>query len=388
MRVLTVLDAYKLGGAETLIAQLGRVAHTADLELDVISLHGPSPERSKLEPLLLEAGLLPRYLGIRRTVDPAGFGRLVRYIRQTRPDVVHAHLEMAMTLALPAAAMSRTPAVGTFHHVHRPLSGRALERERIAVEIAGRSQAAIFVSQASLDSFAERYRPGRPIPPTWRVVHNGIDVSQFTPPATDVPDPLPTDLGLAGYRVVTVLAALRDFKGIVYAIRAWQEVIGRHPDARLLLVGTGTEEEALRQEVSRLGLADSVVFAGMRTDVAEILRGSELTVLPSIYGENLPTVLMEAGACGRPVVASHVGGISDIVADGETGLLVPSCDHVAVAASINQLLDNPALARRLGDAGRRRVERLFDARGWARSLHEVYEDAVQTKSRRPVGAAA
>ncbi|MFT4167024.1 MAG: glycosyltransferase family 4 protein, partial [Microlunatus sp.] len=145
MRVLTVLDAYRLGGAETLIAQLGRVSGVAGLELDVISLHGPSPELSKLEPLLLEAGLEPRYLHLTRTVDPAGFRRLVSYLKQSRPDVVHAHLEMSMTLAIPAARLAGIPAVGTFHHVHRPLSGRASARERLAVEVASRSQAAIFV---------------------------------------------------------------------------------------------------------------------------------------------------------------------------------------------------------------------------------------------------
>ncbi len=373
MRVLTVLDAFRLGGAETLIAQLGRVAADAGLELDVLSLHPHSEERSRLAPLLEEAGLEPHYLGANRTVDLRAFARLVRYIRRTKPDVVHAHLEMAMTMALPAATLAGRPAVGTFHHVHRPLTGRANARERLAVEVATRSKAAIFVSQASLKSFADRYRAGRAVPDSWTVVHNGIDLDYFTPGPAEHAGRLPADLGLDGFRIVTVLAALRDFKGIIHAIRAWPTVAERHPDARLLLVGSGSEEGQLRAEVAELQLSESVVFAGMRSDIPDVLRGSEMVVLPSIYGENLPTVLMEAGGCRRPVIASDVGGISDIVADGETGLLVPPGDDAGLSAAMLKLLDDPQLGERLGAAGRQRMERLFDARLWARKLRQVYE---------------
>jgi len=385
--VLTVVDALKLGGAETLIAQLGRVSAEADIELSVLSLHGRSPERSKLEPLLRESGVEPEYLGVRRTLDVSGFRRLVGHLKQTKPDVVHAHLEMAMTMGIPAARRAGIPAVGTFHHVHRPLSGRASGRERLAVEIATRSSAAIFVSQASLISFADRYRRSKPVPASWTVVHNGIDLDYFTPAPGGATPPLPADLGVDGNGpVVTILAALRDFKGITHAIDAWPAVLAEQPTARLLLVGSGEEEPALRAQVARLGLTGSVVSAGMRSDVPEVLRGSDLVVLPSIYGENLPTVLMEAGGCGRPVVASDVGGISDIVADGETGLLVPPGDSPGIAAAILRLLTDPDLRDRMGQAGRRRMERLFDARLWARSLHAVYQKAIDTSGRVAVTA--
>jgi glycosyltransferase involved in cell wall biosynthesis len=378
LRVLTVVDAFRLGGAETLIAQLGRVAAQSGLDLQVLSILDRGPDRSALEPLLREVGLEPQYLGVRRTLDPTAVPRLVSFIKHSGADVVHAHLEMAMTLALPAAALAGRPGVGTFHHVHRPLSGRAAARERLAVEVATRSKAAIFVSQASLTSFADRYRPGRRVPKSWTVVHNGIDLDYFSP-ATEASPVLPADLGLpasAAPRVVTLLAALRDFKGITHAVRAWPDVLARVPEARLLLVGSGSEEASLRAQVADLGLTESVVFAGMRSDIPEILRASELVLLPSIYGENLPTVLMEAGGCGRPVVASDVGGISDIVADRETGLLVRPGDAAGIADAVVRLLDDRDLAEAMGRAGRQRMERLFDAHGWAANLRRVYETAM------------
>jgi glycosyltransferase involved in cell wall biosynthesis len=373
LRVLTVIDALRLGGAETLVAQLGRVAADADLEMEVLSLQGPSEEHSRLAPLLEEVGLQPRYVGIGRLLDPAGFVRLVKAISASNADIVHAHLEMAVTLAIPAATMAGVPSVGTFHHVHRPLSGRAAAREKLALEVASRSQAAIFVSQASLDSFARRYRAGRAVPASWTVVHNGIDLNYFSPAGPTA------DLGLGDGQPVTVLAAHRDFKGIIHAVRAWPSVVAAHPRARLLLVGSGPQELALRASVSELRVRDSVVFAGTRSDVPEVLRASEIVVLPSVYGENLPTVLMEAGGCARPVIASDVGGIRDIVADGETGLLVPPGDEARLAAAINELLDNADRRRRLGLAGRQRMESLFDARLWAANLIRVYEHAMRHK---------
>jgi glycosyltransferase involved in cell wall biosynthesis len=326
--------------------------------------------------MLTQAGVQPQYLGARRTVDPAAFTRLARRIRRDRPDVVHAHLEMAMTMALPAAALAGVPAVGTFHHVYRPLTGRTAARERLAVEVATRSDAAIFVSRASLASFADQYRPDQQPPPSWTVVHNGIDLDYFSPAPSGTRAELPADLGLAGHRVVTVLAALRDFKGIVHAIRAWPTVAARYPDARLLLVGSGTEEAALRAAVAEVGVNGQVVFAGMRTDVPAVLRGSQVVLLPSIYGENLPTVLMEAGGCARPVVASDVGGISDIVVDGQTGLLVEPGNCAQIGSALLRLLGDPACADQLGQAGRFRMEDLFDARGWAENLRALYERTI------------
>ena len=125
MRVLTVVDAFRLGGAETLIAQLGRVAAQADLDLQVLSILDRGPDRSALEPMLRDVGLEPHYLGVRRTLDPTAVPRLVSFIKHSGADVVHAHLEMAMTLALPAAALAGRPGGG-----HLPPRAPAAVRSR------------------------------------------------------------------------------------------------------------------------------------------------------------------------------------------------------------------------------------------------------------------
>ena len=241
----------------------------------------------------------PQYLGARRTVDPAAFARLTRRIRRDRPDVVHAHLEMAMTMALPAAALAGVPAVGTFHHVYRPLTGRPAARERLAVEVATRSDAAVFVSRASLTSFAEQYRPDQPPPSIVdrRAQRHRPGLLQPRPRPARWPHCPPTWVSPAtGWS--PIVAALRDFKGIGHAIRAWPN--GRRPapgrPAAAGRLGDGGGDPARRGRRAGPG-----VTAGRlrrhAIDIPAVLRGSDVVLLPSIYGENLPTVLMEAGGC-------------------------------------------------------------------------------------------
>lgn len=373
MRVLVFIDALRLGGAEMLVAQQARFASTAGLGMRVLAFSAPSPERSALEGVLADAGVQPTYLGARRVADARAFLRLVRLIRDSGCDVVHAHLESAITLGVPAAALAGVPAVTTFHQLADPLTGRAAARKRLAVRAATRSRATIFVSEASRRSFAQMYYPGRPVPSSWRVVHNGVDLDHFAPGRA-----APADLREAGVltgQVVTILAALREPKGIRYAVEAWPAVVARHPAARLLIVGEGPQESALREQAARRGVADSVAFLGLRHDAADILNASDIVLLPSLV-DNLPTVLMEAGGCARPVIASMTGGIPDIVEDGENGLLVPPCSAQAIAEAVNGLLDNRQRRVTMGDAGRKRMLERFDARMWVQNLRAVYEDAI------------
>jgi glycosyltransferase involved in cell wall biosynthesis len=371
MKVLTLIDAFRLGGAETLVAQLARLAPGAGFEMEVLSLSAPSPERSKMAPALEAAGIVPRYLGVRRLLDPMAQPALVRAIRASECDVVHAHLGMAITLGVPAAALAGRKAVCTFHTVGAPTDPRGQLRERLAVEVATRSYRTIFVSHESRQAFADRYRRGR-VPASWTVMHNGIDVEQFVPSPTAHPDGA----------IVTVVAAQRGFKGIAVLLEAWPTIVASVPGAKLVLVGDGEERPNLERLVRELDISASVVFEGVRADVVEVMQQSDVIVLPSIQGENLPTVLMEAGGCARPVVSTRVAGIPDIVRDGETGLLVPPRDPASLSAAVIRLLESPTLRARLGQAARTHVETHFDGRAWARRLRELYEEAAAARPAR------
>ncbi len=374
IRALVLIDAFRMGGAETLLAPMIVASRGTDVQMEVVSVLAEDLNSDKTMNILAEAGISTRSLGIRRTLDPLGVPRLAKVIRQGGYDVVHAHLELAMTLAVPAAALARRPAICTFHHVMRPLTGRAAGRERLAVEAATRSRRVLFVSEASRHSFQEAYRPRR-MPANWEVMHNGIDIGNFTPGEGDPA----VRSQLSGGRtcpLVVLSAAFRDFKGIPVAIKSWPVVLQRFPDAVLSLVGGGGLETDLRRLVDDLGLAESVVFAGVRTDMPEVYRAADAVLLPSLYGENLPTVLIEAAATSRAVAASRIGGIPDIVLDDVTGLLFEPGSEQGVADAVCRLLADAELRQRLGAAARERARDEFSATAWVGRLRSTYLEVM------------
>jgi glycosyltransferase involved in cell wall biosynthesis len=369
-----VIDSLRLGGAERVLATLSAVAPAARFEFEVLVLSPPDRRRSVMEPVLRDAGVAVRYLSLRRLADPRALPRLVRAIRSSGCDVVHAHLEDAITLAPLSARMAGVPAVCSFHHVAVPVSRREAVKERLAVMAANASAGVIFVSRASMESFARTYGGRRP---NWSVIENGVDLDHFSPGL----DPMPEDLCIpAGVPVVTMIAALRRRKGHTVALAAWRAVRERFPDARLLIVGEGPVRTHLGELASELQIADSVVFAGTRTEAAHLMRASTLLALPSEH-EALPTTLMEAAACGRAVVSTNVDGIPEVVVDGETGLLIPVGDPRALAAALIELLGDEPRRRAMGERARVLAEQRFDARHWGCRLQETYAGARDAQER-------
>jgi glycosyltransferase involved in cell wall biosynthesis len=368
VRVLHLVDSLALGGAETLLATLTRAAPAANFTVRVAALAGRDDGRDVLHPALERAGAEPRFLDVRRLASGAALASVIAEVRRSRCDLVHTHLEYSAVLGTLAGRIARRPVVCTFHHVPKVLSRREAVMERIAVELAGNSSRAIFVSDAARRAFATRYRSRR----TWTTVHNGIDVSLFRPQPADEPSRPWRRIG--GPRVVLV-AALREGKGHDTAIRSWASIIREHPDARLVLIGDGPEAPRLRALTERLGLGNSVEFAGMQHDVAASLATSDLALLPTEW-EAYPTALLEAAAAGLPVVASAVGGVPEIVRHGTTGLLVPPGDHDALTVALLALLGDDLRRLAMGAAARRLADTEFDARVWAARLAAIYRDAL------------
>jgi glycosyltransferase involved in cell wall biosynthesis len=369
VRVLLILDSVGFGGAENLLVPLSRAGPAAGLRYEVATIAPVIPESARLLPALQEAGIGVRFLGIPRLLHRPALRILGDVIRESGCDLVHAHLQAAATLAPVAAGRAGVPAVCTLHHVPRPLRGRAAWRERLSVEVAGRSRALVFVSEASRRGFADRYRRR----PTWRVIHNGIDLDRFRPGSDPVPEPLGIPLDAP---VVTIVGAMRPLKGQETAIAAWPAVLRAVPDAHLLLVGSGEREAALRAQARASGVDSRVVFAGVRHDVPELLRASRVVVLAS-ETEALPTTLIEAAACGRPVVATSVGGVPETVVHGRTGLLVPPGAPAHLASAVAALLCDRERAERMGRAGRNLAESRFDMHAWVRRLRDLYEEAAE-----------
>ena len=310
-----------------------------------------------------EEGLDLIPLAPRAEMDLAAAWRLSRVVRQLKPDVLHAHDPHGVAMAALALSMStqaRKPPLVASRRVDFHLAKHALSKWKYR-------QVRLFVcaSDAIRDMLV---RDG--IPAARAVtVHEGIDVDavRAAPRA-----PIHEELWLPHEApVVGNIGALVPHKGQRYLVDAAAAVIQRQPDARFVIAGDGELRSALDQQIKARLLTKHVLLAGFRTDVYSVLKAFDLFVMSSTT-EGLGTSLLDAMACGTPVVATAVGGIPEVVVDGETGLLVPPRDPDALAHAILRLLEDRALRERMGAAGLARVRERFTAEAMVERTLQAY----------------
>jgi glycosyltransferase involved in cell wall biosynthesis len=300
----------------------------------------------------------------RRAFDVIAIGRsLRRTIRERGVDLVHAHLSAAEFMAafttppgIPIVASRRGR---TQNHADRTWF-RAAER------LSHRRLAAMVCNSEELATFTFRHDAA---PPPVSVIPNGVDLVRFRPSALP-PEP-----------VVAVVANLIAYKRHDRFLRAFAGVARAVPDARAVLVGDGPERPALEWLVAELGLRDRVRFVGAVQDVRPHLASARVVALASDH-EGLPNALLEAMAMGRPVVATAVGGVPELVRDGDEGRLSPP-DDAAFAQALTALLSSPSDAERMGSAARRRAER-YDWGSVVTRTEDLYRRVV-TGQRFPRG---
>ncbi|MFB3892656.1 MAG: glycosyltransferase family 4 protein [Phycisphaerae bacterium] len=209
------------------------------------------------------------------------------------------------------------------------------------------------------------------------VCPNGVDTDRFAPGPRD--EALAGELGIAqGGPVIGVISHLTQRKGIHHLIETMGRLAGRMPDLKCIVAGTADSDaderyvRTLRGRVAELGLKESIRFIGARLDVPRLLNLFDLLVHPS-ETENCPTAVLEAQAAGRPVVGFRVGGMPEVVSDGQTGLLIKPFDHQAMSDAILRLLSDRDLLGRMGQAGRQKVLLEYDRRNNTASLVGLLE---------------
>jgi glycosyltransferase involved in cell wall biosynthesis len=207
----------------------------------------------------------------------------------------------------------------------------------------------------------------------------GIDVRYFrpAPPERD----LRQELGLpGGCQLVGLISYLRTYKGHKYFVEAAERVLTQHKDVIFLIVGDGPEEATIRGHIESRGLSGQVRMLGGRygEDLLSVFRSLDLFVIPSVEGDTIPQVLMQALAMGLPVVSTTVGSIPDVILDGETGFIVPPRDSLALADRIERLLDNASLRADFGVRGRALIERSYSLDRMLDELEHVYARVLRT----------
>jgi glycosyltransferase involved in cell wall biosynthesis len=356
-RVLMVITLAEAGGAQSYVAAL---LPALSEHFDVaVAAHGEGPLREAAA----QAGV--RFIPlrhVRRSIHPgrdlAGLVELVRLLRRERPAILHASSSKAGILGRLAGAVVGVPVrIFTVHGwAFSADSGFSSTLYRWADRVVRPlTTMAICVSDNELTTglAAGTCRPDQAV-----VIRNAADVAAA--PRSDHDHAIP--------RVVAVgrLKAPKDFHTLVRAFAALSP-----GSFEGLIVGNGPDRTTVEQEIERLGLIDTVRLTGERNDVPAQLADADVFVLSS-KSEGLPVSVLEAMAAGLPVVASAVGGLAELVVDGETGLLVPSGDADELAAALGRLVADRELRRRMGSAGRERAERLFDLPAFRQAHLELY----------------
>jgi glycosyltransferase involved in cell wall biosynthesis len=348
VRVVHVSLGLAMGGLEKLLVEFARHADRERFALRFVSLG----DRGDLAGAIEAAGWPVTALDAGAGLRPGLVFRLARLLGHWGTDVIHTHDDRPLIYGAMAALLARVPRVIHMQHgKNHPFTARKAGY-RFA---AGLTDRFVCVSD-DLAGLAAGLgiAPGR-VGRIW----NGIDLARFEyrGPKTDGP-------------AVTV-ARLSPEKDVDTLLQAAALLVREWPGFRLAVAGDGPCLGNLRHRAAQLGLGERVHFLGQVQDVPTLLAGARLFVLPSL-SEGISLTILEAMARGLPVVATQVGGNPELVADGETGRLVPPRDPAALAQALLAVGADPAAGRGMGKAGRQRVERDFDVRRMVADYEELY----------------
>ncbi|MBI1728008.1 MAG: glycosyltransferase [Candidatus Rokubacteria bacterium] len=317
------------------------------------------------------AGLEAVGVRMRGAWDLGAVCALQRLIRREQVSIVHTHSSVDGWVGGLAARAAGVPVVRTRHvsipirHRWNPVYRRLADRVITSGE-AIRS----LVIEAGVD-------PGRVT-----AIPAGVDLSEFTGGANDG-QAMRESLGVAR-PVIGSVAMFRGSKGHAHLLDAFATVHARHPAARLLLVGDGIRRPWVEGLAKDRGLGEAVVFTGFRADVPKLLRAMDCFVLASTRTEGVPQSLLQAFAAGVPVVASAIGGIPEVVKDGETGILVPPGDAAALAHAIESVLSDGSSASDRARRARRLVEERFSHGAAVSRLLALYDEVIAGAAPRPM----
>jgi glycosyltransferase involved in cell wall biosynthesis len=368
--VFQIVPSLAVGGAERLVVHL--IEHLSRERFSPVCICLESPLGTHYEARVRASGAPLYFLGKGAGASGSVLRQLNALFRQYRPAVVHTHI-IGLNYAYPLMLRYRTPA--RVHTVH------SLAQREVGVrvgawvrQLAFRYRLGGVVPVAVADevraSIQQLY--GYPDPP---LIPNGIPTDEYAPD----PDTRAQWRQVHGIEPhATVLTHVGRFappKNHALLIEAFAQVRSDAP-LYLLLVGGGELENAVREQVAALGLQGRVRFLGVRADVADILRASDVFVLSSRVEGN-PLSVMEAMAAGLPVVSTAVGGVPELVRAGETGLLVPSEDAGALAQALQALVDDPVRRQAMGEAARRHAVAHFDIRHTVRGYEQLYESLLK-----------
>lgn len=344
MRILFFQPSLPVGGSERLLFSLVTHLDHARYESAVYCTYdaGPMGER------IAQAGVTVVDRLMRDRWDAVGLCRAALLLRHEGFDILYTNnTPLTMLWGTVLAWIARIPArVMVVHQTSQP----GHRRRRLVATRLFPFDAVIASAENSAGYLVRHEGVPRHL---LHVIHNGVDVAPFMLPPRD----LRGEIGLDPKDpVVGIVAVMRPEKAHTVFLQAAKLIADEIPNAKFLVIGDGPERRRVETEVDELGIRDKVVLYGMSDDMPGVMAAMDVVVLSSDpIVETFPIAIMEAMAARRPVVATRVGSLDELVVDGVTGYLVPPRSPSELADRVVTLIRDPALARRFGDAGRERI---------------------------------
>ena len=358
-RVLHVIDSLDLGGAQVVLENLIRHGDASRFEFEVAAMHG----RGQMWDRLAALGVPMHSLSFHHKV-PLYVPRLAWRFLTRRFDVVHTHLLAANVIAKPVAAMCGVRVRINHDHCNDKLTDPrrwALPADTFTNLL---SSHIVAVSESTRDFLLRHERIAADRVTT---IHNGIDTGLYQP-RPELRAAARGKWGLpAGAFIVGGVGRLAHQKNFELFLNVAAQV----PNAHFVIGGTGEEEAALRAQVARLGLGGRVTFLGYVGDMPSLWPALNCLLLSSRY-EGLPITILEAMACGVPIVASDLDGMREILRDGENAALVPPTELAPFVQAVRTLIEQPAHAAKLAAGALATVRADYSAARMARDVEAIY----------------
>jgi len=362
IKVLQLVEGFNFGGAETKLLELVKHMDKERFETTVISL-GLGNE---IEELFKQLDCRVMTFQRKRQFDFKLLRRVTNFIREEKIDIVMTTLFYADVLGALAGRKGGAKGVFSWETISSPkwLVPHRFWSYRYAIRKADR---VISVSNATAEWLVQKRKVS---PDKVIIIPYGVNLQKFNPQKKSVSR---ADIGVAETDlVIGQVSRLNEQKGHTYLIDAAPAIVKAAPNVKFVLVGDGPLRGQIEEKIKAKKLQDHFILLGFRQDVPELLPLFDVFALPSLY-EGLPNVVLEAMACGLPVVATPVDGTKEAVVDKDTGFLVPVADIEALAQRLLEILLNSSLKSELGEAGRKRVEANFSLQGQVKKFEDLYE---------------
>jgi glycosyltransferase involved in cell wall biosynthesis len=364
LHLITELD---IGGAEKLLLSLVRKLDSDRYNVIVAYMKG----EGKLAKDFKDSGIRVFDLKMKNRIDARAIIYLYRLLKRENIKILHTHLIQADICGFLAGKTAGVPVIISTRHNPDEF------RKKFSIPVwldgifANHSDRIIAVSNAVKDFLIKHEKIS---PQKFAVIHNGIEPGEFI-----------FESGISGKKkesgislsspVAGCIGRFDEQKGHMCFLEAIPQILEYFPDAKFIFVGEGPLRRKAERRSKELKIDRNVIFTGIRRDIPGILAIMDIFILPSIF-EGFGIVLLEAMAAGKPVIASRVGGIPEIINHNLNGILVEPANSAEIAAAILNLLKEPAKMRRMGEAGREEVKKRFSADTMAKKIETLYNEII------------